>query len=125
MCAINIRFFLPQPSGLKDVEKLPDNTGMGAISEELSKDTKSRRNWDRTPRVFSILVSVLQRGANNESMLPNPKTLKLVRVNEGSIPSIRFLLSPRTTSISISFDMPGFPKAMVASMIASFPELSP
>ena len=77
-------------------------------------------------RVLSSEVfSVLQRWAVDEPLLPNLKTLQLWKIAEDFIPFVPLFLSLRTTTIVITIDTHDLPKAMVASMVATFPRLCP
>jgi len=69
--------------------------------------------------------SVLQLCAIDEPLFPRIKTLDLLWPAKDSIPFIPLFLSPRTTTISIKFSSPNLSKAIVASMIATFPKLCP
>jgi len=75
----------------------------------------------QSPEVFSVL----QLYANTEPFFPNIETLVLLWPARESIPYIPLFLSPRTTTIDIAFSLSDFPKAMVASMITTFPILCP
>ena len=70
------------------------------------------------------VLSVLQLYAANEPLFPNLKILDLWPYGN-SIPFIPLFLSPRTTVIIIRDLRSDLPKAVVASMIASFPTLCP
>ena len=62
-----------------------------------------------------------------EPLLPNLETLDLRRVNESFLPFILPLLSPRTTTISITLIAPNRSKApmLAASVIAALPTICP
>ena len=71
-------------------------------------------------------LSVLQLCAVNEPLFPNLKTLQFWPVTGELIPFIPLFLSPRTTDINITFaESSDLPKAMVASVVATFPKLCP
>ena len=69
------------------------------------------------------MLSVLQLCTIGEPLFPNMKTLDVWAAG-GWISFIPLFLSQRTTVISIGFDS-NPPKAMVASMITTFPKLCP
>ena len=74
----------------------------------------------------SEVFAVLRSSTTGEPLFPNLRSLNLwTRIVE-SIPSIRLLLSPRTTDIRISFDLLG-PSATVpiAWVVTTFPALCP
>jgi len=73
----------------------------------------------------SEVLPFLQVGAVNEPLLPNLRTLKLWPAPGKFIPLIPSFLSPRTTLINIGFDEPDLPKAVIASMVTTFPILCP
>ena len=81
---------------------------------------------DCTPGVLCLeALSVLQLCTINEPFLPNLETLCVPAVHGQFIPSIPLFLSPRTTSILFNFHGADHPKAMIASMITTFPKLCP
>ena len=67
---------------------------------------------------------VLQFCAFIEPLLPNLKYLKLLGVAENLVPFIPLFLSPRITSVYLSFKS-NFPQAVVAPMVTTFPMLCP
>jgi len=72
------------------------------------------------------VFSVLQLCAVNEPLFPNLKTVRLGPVAKEFISFIPLFLSPRTTNIFISFaGSSDLPKAMIASMVATFPTQCP
>jgi len=73
----------------------------------------------------SKMYSVLQLCAINEPLLPNLKTLDLCPVTGEFISCIPFLLSPRTTAISIMFIENDVPTATFASVATALPTLCP
>ena len=76
--------------------------------------------------VLSLEVSlILQLRPFNEPILPNLKTLVLSYVTGEFIPFIPLFLSPKTTTISILSFRLKQPKAMIASIITTFPRLCP
>jgi len=76
--------------------------------------------------VFSSeVLSVLQFRAFSEPLLPNLKTLELWSTTGDVIPFAPLFLSPITTVIDIGFNGSSLPKAVVASMVTTFPTLCP
>ena len=73
-----------------------------------------------SPEVFSVI----QLWTTNEPLLPNLKSLHLLRINKSFISFIPFLLSPRITSISLTFEF-DLPDTMIASTITALPTLCP
>ena len=73
----------------------------------------------------SEVFSVLRLCAVNEPLLPNLKALELWRVDRDFISFIPLFLSPRITAITIWCIESDSPKAIVASVITTFPRLSP
>ena len=74
---------------------------------------------------YSEVLSVLQFYAMDKPFFPNLEVLRWESPTRELIPSIPLFLSPRTATVSIVFDGPNLPRAMIASMIASFPMLCP
>ena len=73
----------------------------------------------------SEAFSVLQFRAMKKPFFPNLDTLRLWSPAREFIPSIPLFLSPRTTTIKITFnELKSNPKAVVASMITTLPILS-
>jgi len=70
------------------------------------------------------ILRVLQSHASNEPFLPNLNSLDLWDITEDLIPLVSSFLSPRITSISLSFEC-GHPKAAVFSFIKILPTLCP
>ena len=68
---------------------------------------------------------VLHHFTPSEPLLPNLKTLQFSPITAELVPSILLLTSPGTADISIGFIGPGIPKALVASMITTFPTRCP
>ena len=78
------------------------------------------------PKLVSSVevLAVLQLCAINEPLFPNLKSLNLWDIVGEFIPFIPLFLSPRTTSISITFTEHNPPKAVfVTSMVATFSTL--
>ena len=76
--------------------------------------------------ILSLEVfSVLQLYAISEPLFPNLKTLELSFVAGKSISFIPLFLSPRTTTINITFSSSTSLTAMVAPMVAALPILCP
>ena len=73
-----------------------------------------------SPAVFSIL----QLCAITKPLFPNIEIISLLSVGT-SFPFIPLFLSPRTTTINITFTGSGFSKATAALAIAAFPTLCP
>jgi len=79
-----------------------------------------------TPAILSSeFFPVLQLCATDKSLFPNLKTLYLKNTRGLFIPFIPLLLSSRTTVIDITFRTPEAPKAVIASMVTTFPTLCP
>jgi hypothetical protein len=78
-------------------------------------------NFQLSPEVFAVLQS----RAINEPLLPNLKSLNLSYTVEAFVPFIPSFLSPRTTSISITFIEFDTHQAVLASIITTFPTLCP
>ena len=75
---------------------------------------------------YSEVLSVLQLCAVDKPLFPNLEYISLGYPTRDFIPSTPLFLSPRTTTISVTFNTPStLPKAMVASMITTFPTLCP
>ena len=76
----------------------------------------------------SELLWILQHCAVNGPLLPNLKTLRLPHVTRQFLPFIPLVLSPRITTIDITFNEPGvsdLPMAIIASTITTLPTLCP
>ena len=74
----------------------------------------------------SEVLSVLQLCIADKPLFPNLERIQLWSPTRDFIPSTPLFLSPRTTDIDVTFDTPSaLPKAMVASMITTFPTLCP
>lgn len=71
------------------------------------------------------VLSVLQFRALFERLLPNLKTFELWVARGDSIPFIPLFLSPRTSTITFTFNDRNPPKAVTASMITALPVLCP
>ena len=74
---------------------------------------------------YSEVLSVLHFCAADKPFFPNLEFLQLWFPTREFIPVVPLFFSPRITTISISFDWPDSPKAMIASMITTFPTLCP
>jgi len=67
---------------------------------------------------------IMQLSTIDEPLLPNLKTLELTEIKGWLIPFIPLFLSPRTTSVLLTFEFE-LPEVMVASAIISLPTLCP
>jgi len=70
------------------------------------------------------VLSVIQFFVINEPLFPNLETLHLLGIEGTFVPFVPLFLSPRTTSINLSFK-PNLPKVTVASMVITLPTLCP
>ena len=71
------------------------------------------------------VLSAIQLRAINEPLFPNLKSLFLWALGGSYVPYIPLFLSPRITSILLTFYGSDLPKAVVASVVATLPTLCP
>ena len=73
----------------------------------------------------SEALSVMQFYTIKEPLFPNLETLELSDATGQFLPFIHLFLSPRTTTINITFDEYDSSEPIIASMITAFPTLCP
>ena len=86
---------------------------MGELSQYVTRDSPSLE-----------VFLVIQLWTINEPLLPNLKVLHLWEIKRSFIPFIPFFLSPRITSISLTFES-GPLSTMIASTVAALLTLCP
>jgi len=123
-CAKNMGFFpfLNHPIR-KSFKRLPTTTEWAHFQQYARRMRKLREEDAPSPSSPEV-ASVMQLCTISEPLLPNLKDLCLQGIGGWFIPFIPLFLSPRTTSIVLSFGS-GLPGAMVASIVASLPTLCP
>ena len=89
------------------------------------KYARRMRRLEVSTNLYSEVLSVLQFCGVDNPVFPNLEFFYIWPLTQAFIPSIPLFLSPRTTTITISFFEIDAPKSMVASMITAFPTLCP
>ena len=118
MCALSLVNYLIW----KSFQRLPTTTEWA----RFLKYAQSMRSLYVRCDQHSEVLSVLQLCAVDKPLFPNLERIQLCSPTRDSISSTPLFLSPRTTDINVTFNTSGtLPKAMVASMITTFPSLRP
>ena len=107
----------------KSFRRLPTTTEWVRFRKYARRMQELRQRGTRdspSPEVFSVI----QLWTINEPLFPNLKTLDLWGIKASFIPFVPMFLSPRTTTIELTF-LSNLPKAMVASTITTLPRLCP
>ena len=107
----------------KSFKRLPTTTERARF-RKYARRMRELKEYS-TPNVLSLeTLSALLPRTINEPLFPNLKTLYFRDVRGPFVPFIPLFLSLRVTSIDLGF-VTDVPKAMVASVVSSFPTLCP
>ena len=107
----------------KSFKRFPTTTEW-AHFRKYARRMRDLRQWDTPDSPSKETFSAIQLCIANEPLLPNLKTLTLAGVRGWFVPFIPLFLSPKTTSVFLSFKST-LPEVIVASMTTTLPTLCP
>ena len=107
----------------KSFKRLPTTTEWGRFRKYARRIRKLNESGI-FPALSSEVFSVLQSHTIDDPFLPNLNALSLSNIVGSFIPFISLFLSPRITSIRLTFAGSNYSKATIAAMVASLPTLN-
>jgi hypothetical protein len=122
-CAKKHLFSFPNNSNRKSFKRLPTETEWARFQKYARRMRELMESSTET--LSPEVLSAIQLRTANEPLFPNLKKLYWWGIKGSSIQYVPLFLSPRTTSIILTFSGSHLPKATIALMVTTLPTLCP